>query len=249
MNILLETLYDQADNLRTGKTVVYSKTASHLFQMCGHLFNDKCTKGRNHREGDIWEEPFHVLQCSPTPGLRWMQWGAAERRELGRRREKDLNFCSSQKTNGYLCSTYTTDLLWRLRTLWEINVKKWSSTLASFFNCLQRLYETLDIKWLNRNIPEHLQNRGGRSKVFPKKVLEAMLGTDFQCCSTPKSFLFTDPWSLKCSLGTSLVAQWLRFCAPRAGGPGSIPSRGTRSHMHAATKSLHAATKEPASRN
>ena len=32
-------------------------------------------------------------------------------------------------------------------------------------------------------------------------------------------------------------------------GPSSIPSQGTRSHMHAATKSLHAATKEPVSRN
>ena len=37
--------------------------------------------------------------------------------------------------------------------------------------------------------------------------------------------------------------------APNAGGPGSIPGQGTRSHMHAATKSSHATTKEPASRN
>ena len=29
-----------------------------------------------------------------------------------------------------------------------------------------------------------------------------------------------------------------------AGDTGSIPGRGTRSHMHATTKSLHAATKE-----
>ena len=45
--------------------------------------------------------------------------------------------------------------------------------------------------------------------------------------------------------GMSLVAQWLRLRAPSAGGPGSIPGRGTRSHMHAATKSSHATTKEP----
>ena len=32
-------------------------------------------------------------------------------------------------------------------------------------------------------------------------------------------------------------------------GPGSIPGRGTRSHMHAATKSSHATTKEPTSCN
>ena len=43
--------------------------------------------------------------------------------------------------------------------------------------------------------------------------------------------------------GTSLVVQWLRLHAPNAGGPGSIPGQGTRSHMHATTKSLHAATK------
>ena len=33
---------------------------------------------------------------------------------------------------------------------------------------------------------------------------------------------------------------------PSAGGPGSIPGQGTRSHMHAATKSSNATTKEPA---
>ena len=49
--------------------------------------------------------------------------------------------------------------------------------------------------------------------------------------------------------GTSLVAQWLRLRAPNAGGPGSIPGQGTRSHMHAATKSPHATTKEPVSDN
>ena len=27
------------------------------------------------------------------------------------------------------------------------------------------------------------------------------------------------------------AVQWLRFCIPNAGGPGSIPGRGTRSHM------------------
>ena len=31
--------------------------------------------------------------------------------------------------------------------------------------------------------------------------------------------------------GTSLVVQWLRLCSPKAGGPGSIPAQGTRSHM------------------
>ena len=31
--------------------------------------------------------------------------------------------------------------------------------------------------------------------------------------------------------GTSLVVQWLRLWAPKAGGPGSILGQGTRSHM------------------
>ena len=30
---------------------------------------------------------------------------------------------------------------------------------------------------------------------------------------------------------TSLVVQWLRLCAPNAGGPGSVPGQGIRSHM------------------
>ncbi|TEA11625.1 hypothetical protein DBR06_SOUSAS6910083, partial [Sousa chinensis] len=47
----------------------------------------------------------------------------------------------------------------------------------------------------------------------------------------------------------SQVVQWIRLHAPNAGGPGSIPGEGTRSHMHAATKSLHATTMEPSCRN
>ena len=46
--------------------------------------------------------------------------------------------------------------------------------------------------------------------------------------------------------GTSLVVQWLRLCAPNAGGLGSIPGQGTRSHMqssHVAMKILCVATK------
>ena len=50
-------------------------------------------------------------------------------------------------------------------------------------------------------------------------------------------------------LGISLVVQWLTLCAPNAGGSGSIPGQGTRSCMHAATKSSHATTKEPESLN
>ena len=49
--------------------------------------------------------------------------------------------------------------------------------------------------------------------------------------------------------GTSLVAQWIRLCTPNAGVPGSIPGQGTKSHVHAATKSSHATTKEPTCHN
>ena len=46
------------------------------------------------------------------------------------------------------------------------------------------------------------------------------------------------------SSGTSLVVQWLRLWAPNAGGPGSIPGQGTRSHMPQwRLEILHAATK------
>ena len=37
---------------------------------------------------------------------------------------------------------------------------------------------------------------------------------------------------------TSLVVQWIRLCAPNAGGPGSIPGRGSRSGMHPAIRVL-----------
>ena len=49
--------------------------------------------------------------------------------------------------------------------------------------------------------------------------------------------------------GTSLVVQWLRLRAPNAGGPGSIPGQGTRSHVPQLSvpvqqlKIPHAATK------
>ena len=52
-------------------------------------------------------------------------------------------------------------------------------------------------------------------------------------------------------IGTSLVVQQLRLCAPNAGGRGSIPGQGTRSYvpqlkiLHAATKILHTAMKIP----
>ena len=49
--------------------------------------------------------------------------------------------------------------------------------------------------------------------------------------------------------GTSLMVQWVRLCTPNAGGPGLIPGRGTRSHMHATTKIPCATTKTQHSLN
>ena len=46
----------------------------------------------------------------------------------------------------------------------------------------------------------------------------------------------------KWEIGISLVVQWPRFCAPNAGGPGSIPGQGTRSHV-LQLKITHSATK------
>ena len=56
-------------------------------------------------------------------------------------------------------------------------------------------------------------------------------------------------------MGTSLVVQRLRLHGPNAGGPGSIPGQGTRSHMlHLRARMLqlkipHATTEDPTCRN
>ena len=44
-------------------------------------------------------------------------------------------------------------------------------------------------------------------------------------------------------IDTSLVVQWVSLHAPNAGGPGSTPGRGTRSHMHATAKTWHSLNK------
>ena len=48
----------------------------------------------------------------------------------------------------------------------------------------------------------------------------------------------------KMAPGAFLVVQWLRLPAANAGGLGSIPGQGTRSHM-LNTKRSHAVTKDP----
>ena len=64
------------------------------------------------------------------------------------------------------------------------------------------------------------------------------------------SYDITYMWNLKKSdTGTSLVVQQLRLPTPNAGGPGSIPGRGTRSHMHATTKKSTCCNEDPACSN
>ena len=50
-------------------------------------------------------------------------------------------------------------------------------------------------------------------------------------CFIYSVFIFLIIKFLKKVIGTSLVVQWLRLHAPNAGGLGSIPGQGTKSHM------------------
>ena len=54
-----------------------------------------------------------------------------------------------------------------------------------------------------------MQTLPHRTSTFPKNIFFFLNGT----------------------VGTSLVVQWLRICISTAGGPGSIPGWGIRSHM------------------
>ena len=63
----------------------------------------------------------------------------------------------------------------------------------------------------------------------------------FWFLSAYKSYIYTVKCAIELCLksnmhGTSLVVQWVRLCAPNAGGSGSIPGPGTRSRVHATTK-------------
>ena len=82
----------------------------------------------------------------------------------------------------------------------------------------------------------------------------SLLQSKFALHSTPPWAIGTCPkWSRCPSLGSSLVVQWLRVCTPNAGGSGSMPGQGTRSHilqlkiLYATTKAWHRQKKRFAS--
>ena len=59
--------------------------------------------------------------------------------------------------------------------------------------------------------------------TFPELTTELEVkASDFTVCLLSLMLLFH---------GTSLVVQWLRFHTHNAGGPGSVPGQGTRSHL------------------
>ena len=63
--------------------------------------------------------------------------------------------------------------------------------------------------------------RHGRYKAIPAKLSINHRRTSGLC----------DLSLLKPVVGTSLVIQWLKLCAPNLGSLGSIPGQGTRFHM------------------
>lgn len=142
-------------------------------------------KGKDHQEGEIWEKPLHVQQCEPNTWaqgsvmrLSWV-WGAGEEE----RKSPQLPLLSKK---GWFLLYWYHWLAVTIETLWEIKVKKGLSTHASFFFFKLPLKATWNFgfKWLQRNISELLQNRGGRSKVFPRKV------TGNRCVASPWKVFF-----------------------------------------------------------
>ena len=62
------------------------------------------------------------------------------------------------------------------------------------------------------------------------------------CVVDPEQTFIALDQELDVSFGTSLVVQWLKLHSPNAGGPGSIPGQGIRSHMPQ-LRILHVAAK------
>ena len=113
-------------------------------------------------------------------------------------------------------------------------------------------YTEINSKWI-KDLNVRCETIKLLKENMDSKLLDIDLGSDFlnmtsQAKATKAKVNKWDYIKLKC-FWTSLVAQWIRLCAPSAGGPSSIPGQGTRSHTHAATKGLHTTTKKPSCRD
>jgi len=132
-----------------------------------------------------------------------------------------------------------------------INIEKTSFSSLTRYRPLKWLWGLLfgpeSCEWVQRwgregteNVPQRRDNKEPKYsndwgtvvqvKASTPKQASAHIGTWgflFVCLFVlPDGFLKN--WSL---FGTSLMVQWLRLQAPNAGGQGSIPGQGTRSHM------------------
>ena len=109
----------------------------------------------------------------------------------------------------------------------------------------KRQIQNFQGSWLRSEL-KHEKNSSTGSKAFLN--LWAYKETSLKLSSSLKTSLSDNPHVAKDEAGTSLsqgmqgsswkmipgtflVVQWVRVCAPNAGGPGSIPGLGTRSHL------------------
>lgn len=166
-------------NFGTGKTVVHSKTQA-IFYKCVdiHLMTNTQREG-SRREGGIREKPFHMLYATvqPNPGAQGCVCVCGGR----------VQTCFLPSQGGMVILALPTPQICckDLRALRNQFEKVTVYASKHFLYYLLRIYEILDIKWLNRNIPEHLEGKGWL-KALHRKVLETMLGTYFhsEMCST-----------------------------------------------------------------
>ena len=85
----------------------------------------------------------------------------------------------------------------------------------------------------SNRVPQKLVTKTGGSLDWlagyhlPTSALEPC----FSKCVVPRASHTSKELVRNAGSGTSLMAQWLRLRTPNAGGPGSIPGQGTRSHM------------------
>ena len=130
--------------------------------------------------------------------------------------------------------------------------------LSARLTLLHPAYPDLQLSYRvgdNLRVPGELDRRQRFAAVIPQNIPGFLQGKKKKRQRNKNSFPPLMSRLLPCLLkndwrgGTSLVVQWLRLHAPNAGGMGSIPGQGTRSHMlplrvhMPQLKILHATTK------